>query len=213
MPKMGESITEGTIIDWLISVGDSFDEGDIILEVATDKVDNEVPAPFSGTLVKTLFQAKDVVPVGEVLAILEASGETRADSSSNVPLSAVETSQGKPAKNQKGTPISNDASNPAFTSDAGDTAQGKPPGNPQRTMAAIDTSSAFSTSNSEERFKRRGSVKSNGSPNTFNISDSNPFFSPLVIKIAREHHISFEELARIPARGHEGRLRKSDVFN
>ena len=73
MPKMGESITEGTIINWLIAEGDPFDEGDIILEVATDKVDNEVPAPASGTLVKTLFKAKDVVPVGEVMAILEIS--------------------------------------------------------------------------------------------------------------------------------------------
>ena len=73
MPKMGESITEGTIINWLISEGDSFDEGDIILEVATDKVDNEVPAPASGTLIKTLFQTKDVVPVGSVMAILEVS--------------------------------------------------------------------------------------------------------------------------------------------
>ena len=57
MPKMGESITEGTIINWLINEGDSFEEGDIILEVATDKVDNEVPAPVSGKLVKTLFEA------------------------------------------------------------------------------------------------------------------------------------------------------------
>jgi len=72
---MGESITEGTIINWLINIGDTFEEGDIILEVATDKVDNEVPAPASGTLVETLFQAKDVVPVGAVIAILEVSEE------------------------------------------------------------------------------------------------------------------------------------------
>ncbi len=45
MPKMGESITEGTIINWMVNEGDSFEEGDILLEVATDKVDNEVPAP------------------------------------------------------------------------------------------------------------------------------------------------------------------------
>src|SRR5690554_279508 len=77
MPKMGESITEGTIINWLVSEGDSFEEGDIILEVATDKVDNEVPAPASGTLVKTMYQAKDVVPVGEVIAMLEVSDEEK----------------------------------------------------------------------------------------------------------------------------------------
>ena len=55
MPKMGESITEGTILNWLVQEGDFFEEGDIIVEVATDKVDNEVPAPASGILKKHLF--------------------------------------------------------------------------------------------------------------------------------------------------------------
>src|SRR5690606_2415078 len=79
MPKMGESITEGTIISWLLSEGDSFEEGDVILEVGTDKVDNEVPAPVSGILKKILFQAQDVVPVGEVMAILEVSQLGKSD--------------------------------------------------------------------------------------------------------------------------------------
>lgn len=72
---MGESITEGTIINWLINEGDSFEEGDILLEVATDKVDNEVPAPASGKMLEHKFNAKDVVPVGEVIALLELSDE------------------------------------------------------------------------------------------------------------------------------------------
>ncbi len=71
MPKMGESITEGTIINWLVQEGDSFEEGDILVEVATDKVDNEVPAPSAGTMISHKVSAKDVVPVGEVIAILE----------------------------------------------------------------------------------------------------------------------------------------------
>src|SRR5690606_22155689 len=85
MPKMGESITEGTIISWLIDEGDSFEEGDIILEVATDKVDNEVPAPKSGTLIQTLFKEKDVVPVGEIIAIFEASEDITSDKKDVVP--------------------------------------------------------------------------------------------------------------------------------
>lgn len=76
MPKMGESITEGTIINWLVAEGDSFEEGDILLEVATDKVDNEVPTPASGKMLEHKFKAKDVVPVGEVIAILELSDKT-----------------------------------------------------------------------------------------------------------------------------------------
>ncbi|OAD90913.1 2-oxoglutarate dehydrogenase [Aequorivita soesokkakensis] len=73
MPKMGESITEGTIINWLVNEGDSFEEGDILLEVATDKVDNEVPAPSSGKMLEHKFKPQDVVPVGEVIAVLELS--------------------------------------------------------------------------------------------------------------------------------------------
>ncbi|MGJ8666935.1 MAG: dihydrolipoamide acetyltransferase family protein [Patiriisocius sp.] len=71
MPKMGESITEGTILNWLVQEGDTFKEGDILVEVATDKVDNEVPAPSDGKMVSHKASTKDVVPVGDVIAILE----------------------------------------------------------------------------------------------------------------------------------------------
>jgi len=94
MPKMGESITEGTIINWLVNEGDSFEEGDILLEVATDKVDNEVPAAASGKMLEHKFKAQDIVPVGEVIAILELSGEQRVSKSSkDVPQKSVTKSQ------------------------------------------------------------------------------------------------------------------------
>lgn len=163
MPKMGESITEGTIINWLVNEGDSFEEGDIILEVATDKVDNEVPAPASGTIIKTIFQAKDVVPVGEVIAILEVS----------------ETKKLKPKSKSK--------------SNQTERIEQKTDSKAKESKTQYPTSNSISTS--------------------FSVSNSNKFFSPLILKIAKEHHISFEELARIPATGNEGRLRKSDVFN
>src|SRR5690554_259645 len=75
MPKMGESITEGTIIEWHVNEGETFEEGDVLLEVATDKVDNEIPAPASGKMVKHMFTNGDVVPIAEVIAILELSEE------------------------------------------------------------------------------------------------------------------------------------------
>jgi len=78
MPKMGESITEGTIINWLVAEGDSFEEGDILVEVATDKVDNEVPAPAAGKMIEHKVGAKDIVPVGDVIAVLELSGKKEA---------------------------------------------------------------------------------------------------------------------------------------
>ena len=81
MPKMGESITEGKILSWLVKEGDTFDEGDILVEVATDKVDNEVPAPAAGKLIKYKAKALEVVPVGEVIAVLELSGELKLEES------------------------------------------------------------------------------------------------------------------------------------
>jgi len=75
MPKMGESIIEATITKWLKTEGDKLEEDDAIVEIATDKVDSEIPSPVEGTLVKTLFSEGDVVPVGTVIALVETEGE------------------------------------------------------------------------------------------------------------------------------------------
>lgn len=72
MPKMGESISEATIINWLKNVGDTVDAEETILEVATDKVDSDVPSPVSGTITEIRFGKNDVVKVGEVLALIES---------------------------------------------------------------------------------------------------------------------------------------------
>ncbi|WP_299218394.1 dihydrolipoamide acetyltransferase family protein [uncultured Aquimarina sp.] len=72
MPKMGESISEATILNWLKNVGDTVEEDETILEVATDKVDSEVPSPCNGTITELLFQPNEVVEVGQVIAIISA---------------------------------------------------------------------------------------------------------------------------------------------
>src|SRR5687767_5090442 len=80
MPKMGESIMEGTILKWLKKVGDSIEEDESILEVATDKVDTEVPAIQAGKLQEILALEGDVVPVGKAIAIIQtAEGDTSFD--------------------------------------------------------------------------------------------------------------------------------------
>jgi 2-oxoglutarate dehydrogenase E2 component (dihydrolipoamide succinyltransferase) len=75
MPKLGESIIEATITKWLKSPGDPIEEDDAIVEIATDKVDSEIPSPVEGTLKEILFQEGDVVEVGKVIAIVEIEGE------------------------------------------------------------------------------------------------------------------------------------------
>ena len=75
MPAMGESVTEGTVLEWLKQEGDFVAEGETIVEVSTDKVDAEVPAPANGTLTKILKAPDDVVEIGEALAEFEPGGE------------------------------------------------------------------------------------------------------------------------------------------
>ena len=160
MPKLGESITEAAIITWFKNVGDTIEEDEMLLEVATDKVDSEVPSNVSGIIEEILFDANAVIKIGEPIAIIKTDGKV---SSSKKEAKKAD----KQPEQKKGN---------------------------------------------KEKKKRAIAIGSIQSSNSFSVSNSNTFFSPLIIEIAKTHHISFEELARIPATGHEGRLRKSDVF-
>ena len=76
LPKMGESVAEATITNWLKEVGEEIEADEAVLEIATDKVDSEVPSEVDGVLVEKLFDANDVVQVGQTIAIIETEGES-----------------------------------------------------------------------------------------------------------------------------------------
>ncbi|AUC85127.1 diapophytoene dehydrogenase [Polaribacter sp. ALD11] len=86
LPKMGESVAEATITSWLKEVGDTIELDEAVVEIATDKVDSEVPSEVEGTLVEILYQKDDVVAVGETIAVIETEGG--------------ETTVSKPSKNE-----------------------------------------------------------------------------------------------------------------
>ncbi|MCW5520831.1 2-oxo acid dehydrogenase subunit E2 [Aureitalea sp. L0-47] len=157
MPRMGESITQAAIIKWFKGVGDTIEFDEILLEVATDKVDSEVPSTVSGEIVELLYEPNDVVDIGSVIAIIETNGE--------LPVIPSETRKSKPSKKEA----------PKSTSET------------KRKKKSVQAAS-------------------------FQVNED-LFVSPLVDSIAREHHISYEELARIPGTGKDRRLRKSDVMN
>jgi len=150
MPKLGESITEAAIIKWFKNIGDTIEEDEILLEVATDKVDSEVPSLVSGTVTALLFKQNDVIKIGETIALIKTDGK-------------VSLKKKKPKAQNK----------------------------PSQTLKKPSPS-----------FQRT----------TFSVPDSSLYFSPLVISIAKQQHISFEELARIPVTGNDARLRKSDLM-
>lgn len=79
MPKMGESVAEATITKWLKAEGDKVEAEEPILEIATDKVDSEIPSPEDGIIKKILFQENDVVKVGDAIALIEIEGEASGD--------------------------------------------------------------------------------------------------------------------------------------
>ena len=111
MPKMGESIMEATILKWHKNPGDPVKMDETVLEIATDKVDSEIPSPFEGTLVKCLFKEGDVVQVCAVIAVIKsesAVGDDEAPKSSapdnkktEAPLAASTITASAPSGGQK----------------------------------------------------------------------------------------------------------------
>ena len=108
MPKMGESIMEATILAWVKQVGDDVKEDETILEIATDKVDSEIPSPVSGKLVKILYNVDDVVEIGKAIAIIEsdqAQETTVFQNKTDHEQLASQASPSKPEKTQAPPPV------------------------------------------------------------------------------------------------------------
>ena len=97
MPKMGESVAEATITEWLKKEGDTISMDESVLTIATDKVDSDLPSPVSGKLSKILFQVNDVIQVGQVIAHISTESEENADSTSSKP--ELESKETKPIEN------------------------------------------------------------------------------------------------------------------
>ena len=93
LPKMGESVAEATITSWLKEVGDTIEADEPVLEIATDKVDSEVPSEVDGKLVEILFEADDVVEVGQTIAIIETDDEVNEDDDLAIDLEEDESDE------------------------------------------------------------------------------------------------------------------------
>jgi len=116
MPKMGESVSEATIISWTKEIGENVELDETIVEIATDKVDSEVPSTHEGKLVEKLFEADDLVQVGEAFAVLETEGDDNVTESvetvEETPAPVVEETptppiQATPKAEEKVAPITN----------------------------------------------------------------------------------------------------------
>ncbi len=112
MPKMGESVAEATIIKWSKNVGDKIKVDETVLEIATDKVDSEIPSPFEGTLLKCLFKEGDVVQVGTVIAVIGSeAGAAAPEAPKAAPSNETKTTTAAAAPIAAAAPSSQDFKN------------------------------------------------------------------------------------------------------
>ncbi len=183
MPEMGESVMEATVISWLKRVGDEVIAEEPLLEVATDKVDTEVPAIYGGVLKEILVKDGEVVQIGAPIAVFDMEGieveETIAHKTISDNVMISEKQNGKPESDKAGT-----------SSDI-----------PQESAAVSDALSE----EIKPEMKRE--------PIEANTRQSGRFYSPLVRNIAAQENIPLKELEEIDGSGMDGRVTKSDILD
>jgi 2-oxoglutarate decarboxylase len=119
MPEMGESVTEGIVLEWHVAEGDAVKEGDTVVEVSTDKVDAEVPAPADGVITKLVAQVDDEVPVGAPLAEMEAGGDAGQDQGGGDAGPVSDTSPAPTGAGPASSPPASDTAGTAGTTNGG----------------------------------------------------------------------------------------------
>ena len=183
LPKMGESVSEATLTKWVKQVGDQIEEDEAVVELATDKVDSDVPSPVSGILKERLFEENQVVQVGEVIALIEIDGPETEESEikTESPESDLQTE----------TPSE---SHPSIEDMVEDSTEDKIEETQIPGIDQIENKPSFNENHQE-------------------IHSGIRFYSPLVRNIAQQEGISQQELDSIPGTGGEGRVTKQDVLN
>jgi len=194
MPKMGESIMEATILKWNKQPGESVKQDESLLEIATDKVDSEVPSTTAGILTEILFPVDAVVPVGAVIAKIETNGNGTPNAESVTP----DAERSTPNTAQ----LVSERENPSTLN-----AERSTPNAQDKTESGIDIRST----NHETRSTTNGQQSAVSRQLSSTINE-NRFYSPLVLNIASNDGINLSELEKIPGTGNEGRVTKKDIL-
>jgi 2-oxoglutarate dehydrogenase E2 component (dihydrolipoamide succinyltransferase) len=205
MPQMGESITEGTISKWLKKVGDKIERDEPLLEISTDKVDAEVPAPAAGTLLEIRYQEGETVEVGTALAFIgsengagaiqnqqsQAPGQQQAEQSTAQAAGANVSSQKQPAQTSVSMPVEEKKEIEEVEGRSYDYGR-------EGAVEDAQKSSNGQSSNGQ----------SNGNQTIEDLRKTKS--SPLVRNIAKEHGI---DIGRLAGSGMSGRVTKKDIMS
>ena len=200
MPELGESVTEGTITQWLKSVGDKVEVDEPLLEVSTDKVDTEIPSPVAGTLVEILAEEDDTVDVGDVIArIGDGSGKPAKKEEPKKEKSEDKSSEKSEKKDEQKSEKKDD-SKQEQKSEKKDS--GKDKAEAAREAAREKAAETTARPNVADRGEKSGSA---GEPSGDNL----PYVTPLVRKLAEKNNV---DLSKVTGTGVGGRIRKQDVL-
>lgn len=191
LPKMGESVAEATVIKWVKNPGDKVNADDAVMEIATDKVDSDVPSPVTGKLVEQLYQENDVVQVGAVIAIIETD---EAETASVV--AQPEEVAPQPPEEPKIADSTYHETVP--TKEVEKT--------PEPELSEIQPENLSGIPGIDQ-------LEQKSSPAAPVFKSEGRFYSPLVRNIATQEDISIGELDSIPGTGSDGRLTKDDLLN
>ena len=211
LPQMGESVEEAIVSSWLKNVGDTIKVDDILVEVATDKVDSEIPSEVSGVIKEILTPVKSVVKVGQVMAIIETEQQDEIQvellSETPQPILPIEEIPSQPIELE--LPPQPTVAVPAV-----------PPiqevsATPTEEVLALPTEKEPVLPQEEETVAAQVPYVPQTPvvlPETSQEETNEPFYSPLVKTIAKEENISMDELAAIEGSGIDGRVTKHDLL-
>ncbi|MDQ4038826.1 MAG: 2-oxoglutarate dehydrogenase, E2 component, dihydrolipoamide succinyltransferase [Actinomycetota bacterium] len=195
MPALGESVTEGTVTRWLKSVGDSVQADEPLLEVSTDKVDTEIPAPTSGTLLSVAVGEDETVQVGAELAVIGSGDGSGSASAPAQPQTQTRAETAPPAAQPQ-----------AAEPQAAEPEAAEPPPAPRDDAEAAPDAQPPSESPAQPRQPAQDSAPSHASGAS---ADGGAYVTPLVRKLAAEHKV---DLGSVSGTGVGGRIRKQDVL-
>ena len=211
LPQMGESVEEAIVSSWLKNVGDTIKVDDILVEVATDKVDSEIPSEVSGVIKEILTPVKSVVKVGQVMAIIETEQQDEIQvellSETPQPILPIEEIPSQPIELEL-------PPQPTVAAPAVPPIQ-EVPALPTEEVSAIPTEKEPALPEEEETVAAQVPYVPQTLvelPETSQEETNEPFYSPLVKTIAKEENISMDELAAIEGSGIDGRVTKHDLL-
>ncbi|MFY8025280.1 MAG: 2-oxo acid dehydrogenase subunit E2 [Sediminibacterium sp.] len=212
MPKLGESIMEATILKWHKKVGDHVKLDETVLDIATDKVDSEVPSTVEGIITEILYNVNDVVPIGTVIVRLETAATIATSATVATPAPVIETPvvvAPAPAPIIETPVVAAPAPAPVIETPVEVPVVVAPVPAPAPAPAPVPVPAPMPVAAPVQEVPYTPSAQL---IDFMNKPASNRFYSPLVLNIANSEGISLSELERIPGTGNDGRVSKKDIL-